>query len=59
MLEQPLKIINVGLASFTENIKKANGDVIQYDWKPVAGGNITLMNALSFLDNATSIKEEQ
>lgn len=59
LLNESLKIINVGLASFQENITKANGDAVQYDWKPVAGGNLTLMNALSFLDNATSIKEEQ
>ncbi len=59
LLNESLKIINVGLESFSENIRKANGDAIQYDWKPVAGGNLTLMNALSFLDNATSIKEEQ
>lgn len=59
MLNQDLKIINVGLASFHENILKVNGDSIQYDWKPVAGGNLTLMNALSFLDNATSIKEDE
>ena len=58
LLEEPLKIVNVGLSSFYDNILSAKGDAIQYDWKPVAGGNLTLMNALSFLDNATSIKEE-
>ena len=57
MLNEPLKVVNVGLASFYENILAAKGDAIRYEWKPVAGGNLTLMNALSFLNNATLIKE--
>lgn len=57
LLNNPLKVINVGLSSFSDNMRKAQGDVVQYDWKPVAGGNLTLMNALSFLDNAVLNKE--
>ena len=58
LVGEPLKVINVGVASFNDNINAAGGDSIQYDWKPVAGGNLTLMKALAFLNNATDIKGE-
>lgn len=57
LIGKPLKIINVGIASFNENILAANGDSIQFDWKPIAGGNLKLIKALSFLDNVTAVKE--
>lgn len=48
--------INVGLRSFGEAIRAHKGQVIQYDWQPIAGGNVTLQNALRFL-NQVSLKE--
>lgn len=48
--------INVGLRSFGEAIRAHKGHVIQYDWQPIAGGNITLQKALRFL-NQVSLKE--
>ncbi|MCB5951219.1 acyl-CoA synthetase FdrA [Enterococcus sp. BWT-B8] len=48
--------INVGLRSFAEAIREHHGSVIQYDWQPVAGGNVTLQKALRFLAQA-SLKE--
>ncbi|GGC76413.1 acyl-CoA synthetase FdrA [Enterococcus wangshanyuanii] len=41
--------INIGLRSFSEAITNHGGNVVQYDWQPVAGGNITLQKALQFL----------
>lgn len=41
--------INVGLRSFAEAIQEHHGKVIQYDWQPIAGGNVTLQKALRFL----------
>ncbi|SJZ52120.1 FdrA protein [Pilibacter termitis] len=43
-------VINVGLKSFTESIIENNGEVVQYNWAPVAGGNIELQKILHFLD---------
>ncbi|OTN75656.1 hypothetical protein A5886_000731 [Enterococcus sp. 8G7_MSG3316] len=48
--------INVGLRSFGEAIRAHHGTVIQYDWQPIAGGNVTLQKALRFL-NQVSLKE--
>lgn len=45
------KIINIGLKSFEETLKTFPCEVIQYNWKPVSGGNIELINALDFLRN--------
>lgn len=41
--------INIGLRSFSEAITNHGGKVVQYDWQPIAGGNITLQKALQFL----------
>ncbi|WP_430611306.1 acyl-CoA synthetase FdrA [Enterococcus sp. DIV0876] len=48
--------INVGLRSFGEAIRAHRGKVIQYDWQPIAGGNVMLQKALRFL-NQVSLKE--
>ncbi|OJG99229.1 hypothetical protein RV18_GL002383 [Enterococcus termitis] len=48
--------INVGLRSFSEAITNHGGKVVQYDWQPVAGGNITLQKALQFLNKVALSK---
>ncbi|MBO0452472.1 acyl-CoA synthetase FdrA [Candidatus Enterococcus murrayae] len=45
--------INIGLRSFSDAITSHNGKAVQFDWQPVAGGNITLQKALQFLNKAT------
>ena len=45
------KIINVGLKSFSETLKSFPCQVVQYDWKPIAGGDVELINVLDFLRN--------
>lgn len=44
--------INIGLRSFSDAITSHNGKAVQFDWQPVAGGNITLQKALQFLNQA-------
>lgn len=45
------KIINIGLKSFSETLKSFPCQVVQYDWKPIAGGDVELINVLDFLRN--------
>ena len=45
------RIINVGLKSFSETLEKFPCDVVQYDWKPLAGGDVELIKVLDFLRN--------
>ena len=44
--------INIGLRSFSDAITSHNSKAVQFDWQPVAGGNVTLQKALQFLNQA-------
>ncbi|CAH0119084.1 Protein FdrA [Paenibacillus sp. CECT 9249] len=43
------RVINLGLASFADTIHRYEGKVVQFDWRPVAGGNKKLADILSKL----------
>lgn len=45
-LKKPLAAINVGLESFSANLKDQGAPCVQVDWKPPAGGNEKLMDIL-------------
>jgi len=45
-LKKPMQAINVGLESFSENLKDQNAPYVQVDWKPPAGGNEKLAGIL-------------
>ena len=38
LLKSKLSIVNIGLESFADSIKKQGTDVQHVDWKPPAGG---------------------
>lgn len=40
LFQQPLKVVNAGLAGFADNLKQAQGDVTPLQWQPPAMGNI-------------------
>lgn len=45
------RIINIGLSSFSDTLRKFPCEVVQFDWKPVAGGDAELIKVLDFLRN--------
>lgn len=45
----PLKVINVGLEKFSDELEKLDVQVIHVDWQPPAGGNKNLADLLSKL----------
>ncbi len=47
VLQNPLEAINIGLESFSENLKLQGVPVVQVDWRPPAGGNEKLMGILA------------
>ena len=49
LFKQELKIINMGLESFNENLKKQNVKTVQVDWKPPARGNEKMISLLDKL----------
>lgn len=46
LFKKDLIIINMGLESFSENLKKENVKVLQMNWKPPAGGDDRLIAML-------------
>ena len=49
LFQEELKIINMGLKSFNENLKKQNVKSVQVDWKPPARGNKKMLSLLDKL----------
>jgi len=49
LLDEPLKIINIGLEGFARELKQQGIEVIQVDWAPPAGGDPKLADLLSKL----------
>ena len=47
ILNKNLKVINIGLERFYEDLKSQKQDAIQLDWRPAAGGNKKLLSLLN------------
>jgi hypothetical protein len=50
LFSKELKVINMGLDSFADNLRKEEVTVLRMDWKPPAGGNKHLISLLEKLD---------
>lgn len=51
VLHDPLRVVNIGLESFAEDLRAQNVRVIQLDWRPPAGGDARLASLLASLDD--------
>ncbi len=51
IFDEPLKVVNLGLAMFADNLRAENIDVIHVDWRPPAGGDARLANILAALED--------
>lgn len=51
------RVVNIGLASFTESIVTYGGSTVQYDWRPAAGGDKRLIRILNALSKIEAIEE--
>ena len=49
LLQSPLVVINVGTRRFADAVAKQDTEVVQVDWKPVAGGDKEMQDILSIL----------
>jgi len=49
LFKQELRVINMGLRSFANDLKSQGVTVIHVDWRPVAGGNKKMASLLSKL----------
>ena len=48
-IQQQVRVINMGIDSFSEDLRKAEVPVIQMDWRPPAAGNRKLIALLDSL----------
>lgn len=51
ILEEPLKVVNLGLSMFADNLRDEGIDVVHVDWRPPAGGDARLANILVALED--------
>jgi hypothetical protein len=49
LFNQPLNVINVGIAMFSDDLKKQHVPVTQLDWTPPGQGNMQVVEALDQL----------
>jgi FdrA protein len=49
LLEEPLKIVNIGLEGFARELDQQGVEVVHVDWAPPAGGDPKLADLLSKL----------
>jgi hypothetical protein len=49
LINQPLVVINLGLANFAKNLETQAVEVIRVDWKPPAGGDQEMIDLLDQL----------
>ncbi len=45
-----VRVVNIGLAGFSRDLKRHGIDVVQVDWSPPAGGDVRLIALLDRLD---------
>lgn len=51
LFRKDLHIVNFGIESFYQDIKKQGNPAVHVDWKPIAGGDIEIMKKLRSLKN--------
>lgn len=49
LLDEPVRVVNIGLPAFADELSRQNVDVIHVDWSPPAGGDPQLAALLSKL----------
>ena len=49
LLEGPPRVINIGLSSFADDLKKQKIEIVNVDWSPPARGNVELAHLLAKL----------
>ncbi len=49
LLEGPPRVINIGLSSFADDLKKQDVEMVNLNWSPPARGNVELANLIAKL----------
>jgi len=51
LFADPLRVINIGLELFAEDLKAAGVEVVHVDWRPPSGANPRLAALLASLED--------
>ena len=49
ILTEKLKVVNIGISTFADDLRSQDVEVIHVDWKPPAGGDIEMLKLLEKL----------
>jgi deoxyribodipyrimidine photolyase-like uncharacterized protein len=49
ILTEKLKVVNVGISTFADDLRSQGVKVVHVDWKPPAGGDIEMLKLLEKL----------
>ena len=49
LLKAPPRVINIGLSSFADDLKKQDVEMVNLNWSPPARGNVELANLIAKL----------
>jgi hypothetical protein len=49
ILTEKLKVVNIGISTFANDLRSQNVEVVHVDWKPPAGGDIDMLKLLEKL----------
>jgi hypothetical protein len=49
ILNEKLKVLNIGISTFADDLRSQNVEVIHVEWKPPAGGDVEMLKLLEKL----------
>ena len=49
ILSQRLKVVNIGISTFGDDLRSQGVEVVSVDWKPAAGGDVEMLKLLEKL----------
>ncbi|MGA2680976.1 MAG: hypothetical protein ABSF44_04160 [Candidatus Bathyarchaeia archaeon] len=49
ILTEKLKVVNIGISTFADDLRSQGVDVVHVDWKPPAGGDVEMLKLLAKL----------
>lgn len=52
LFNKELKVINIGIEMFAEDLEQQNVDVVHVDWRPPAEGDLDILKLLEKLEGS-------
>jgi hypothetical protein len=49
ILNEELKVVNIGVSTFADDLRSQSVEVVHVDWKPPAGGDVEVLKMLEKL----------